>query len=81
KNSEEDDGKKPTEVDESGASDKDGKDKQATRSDTAGPSFANAAPSSLINAARTPISTANAFEEHLLNDFLLSKMHFLFHMF
>ncbi|GJX32910.1 putative ribonuclease H-like domain-containing protein [Tanacetum coccineum] len=48
---------------------------------TAGPSFANAAPSSLINAARTPISTANAFEEHLLNDFLLSKMHFLFHMF
>ncbi|GJQ88879.1 hypothetical protein Tco_0000018 [Tanacetum coccineum] len=32
---------------------------------TVGPSFANAAPSSPINAAGTPISTANAFEEHL----------------
>ncbi|GJX69815.1 putative ribonuclease H-like domain-containing protein [Tanacetum coccineum] len=32
---------------------------------TVGPSFANAAPSSSINAARTPDSTANAFEKHL----------------
>ncbi|GJZ26154.1 ribonuclease H-like domain-containing protein [Tanacetum coccineum] len=32
---------------------------------TAGPSFANAAPSSSINAAGTPDSTANAFEKHL----------------
>ncbi|GKA88282.1 ribonuclease H-like domain-containing protein [Tanacetum coccineum] len=86
-------GKKATEVDESGVSDNDGKDEQATRSEserliqkemqnehinstnsintvttpvsTAGPSFANAAPSSSINAAGTPDSTANAFEEHL----------------
>ncbi|GKE12341.1 putative ribonuclease H-like domain-containing protein, partial [Tanacetum coccineum] len=97
KNSEEDDGKKPTKVDESGASDKDGKDEQATRSEyesilqqekqnehnnstnsfnivsppvsTAGPSFANVAPSSPINAAGTPISTTNAFEEHLFEQF------------
>ncbi|GKC64901.1 putative ribonuclease H-like domain-containing protein [Tanacetum coccineum] len=86
-------GKKAIEVDESRVSDNDGKDEQATRSEserliqkemqnehinstnsintvstpvsTAGPSFANAAPSSSINAAGTPDSTANAFEEHL----------------
>ncbi|GJW97292.1 putative ribonuclease H-like domain-containing protein [Tanacetum coccineum] len=62
-------GKKAIEVDESRVSDNDGKDEQATRSDTAGPSFANAAPSSSINAARTPDSTANAFEEHLFERF------------
>ncbi|GJW57427.1 putative ribonuclease H-like domain-containing protein [Tanacetum coccineum] len=32
---------------------------------TAGPSFANAAPSSSINAVGTPVSTSNAYEEHL----------------
>ncbi|GKF16353.1 hypothetical protein Tco_0061271 [Tanacetum coccineum] len=69
-------GKKAVEVDESGVSDNDGKDEQATRITNsintvsthvsiAGPSFANAAPSSSINAAGTPDSTANAFEEHL----------------
>ncbi|GJU10139.1 hypothetical protein Tco_1132535 [Tanacetum coccineum] len=89
--------KKAIEVDESGVSDNDGKDEQATRSEserliqkemqnehinstnsintvstpvsTAGPSFANAAPSSSINAAGTPDSTANAFEEHLFERF------------
>ncbi|GJZ21028.1 putative ribonuclease H-like domain-containing protein [Tanacetum coccineum] len=85
--------KKAIEVDESGVSDNDGKDEQATRSEskrliqkemqnehinstnsintvstpvsTAGLSFANAAPSSSINVAGTPDSTASAFEEHL----------------
>nr|GEV34786.1 ribonuclease H-like domain-containing protein [Tanacetum cinerariifolium] len=47
---------------------------------TAGPSFVNAALLSPINAAGTPAST-KAFEEHLLNDFIFSKMHFLFYMF
>ncbi|GKA95138.1 putative ribonuclease H-like domain-containing protein [Tanacetum coccineum] len=89
KDSEVDAGKKAIEVDESGASDKDGKDEQATRSEserliqkekqtehinstnsfntvsTAGPSFANATPSSSINAVGTFDSTANAFEDHL----------------
>nr|GEU64763.1 ribonuclease H-like domain-containing protein [Tanacetum cinerariifolium] len=46
----------------------------------AGPSFVNAASPSPINAAGTPTST-NAFEDILLNDFLLLEMHFLFHMF
>ncbi|GJR05801.1 hypothetical protein Tco_0528785 [Tanacetum coccineum] len=32
---------------------------------TVGPSFANAAKSSSINAAGTPVSTSNAYEEHL----------------
>ncbi|GKA66294.1 putative ribonuclease H-like domain-containing protein [Tanacetum coccineum] len=88
KDSEVDAGKKAIKVDESGASDKDGKDEQATRSEserliqkekqtehinntnsfntvsTAGPSFANATPSSSINAVGTSDSTANAFEEH-----------------
>ncbi|GJU13981.1 hypothetical protein Tco_1136377 [Tanacetum coccineum] len=86
-------GKKAIKVDESGVLDNDGKDEQATRSEserliqkemhnehinstnsintvstpvsTAGPSFANAAPSSSNNAAGTPDSTTNAFEEHL----------------
>ncbi|GKE14571.1 putative ribonuclease H-like domain-containing protein [Tanacetum coccineum] len=63
KNSEEDDGKKPTKVDESGASDKDGKDEQATRSEyerllqqekqTEHPNSTNS-----INTVSTPISTA-----------------------
>ncbi|GKG21236.1 hypothetical protein Tco_0383831, partial [Tanacetum coccineum] len=35
----------------------------------AGQSFANAVPSSPINAAGTPISTSNAFEEHLFEQF------------
>ncbi|GJW34448.1 hypothetical protein Tco_0054480 [Tanacetum coccineum] len=63
-------GKKAIKVDKSEVSDNDGKDEQATRSDskrliTSGPSFAKAAPSSSINAAGTLDSTANAFEEHL----------------
>ncbi|GJS73530.1 putative ribonuclease H-like domain-containing protein [Tanacetum coccineum] len=90
KDSEEDSGIKPTEVDVSRASDKDGVDDQATRSEferllqqekqtvhpistnsinivstpvsTAGPSFTNDAPSSLVNDART-------FEEHLFEQF------------
>ncbi|GKC14010.1 putative ribonuclease H-like domain-containing protein [Tanacetum coccineum] len=57
KNSKENDGKKPTEVDESRVSDNGRQDDQAT-SYTPGPSFANVAPSSPINAAGTP-------EEHL----------------
>ncbi|GKC98242.1 hypothetical protein Tco_1168517, partial [Tanacetum coccineum] len=36
---------------------------------TAGPSFANATPSSSINAVGTSDSTANAFEEHLFERF------------
>ncbi|GJY62368.1 putative ribonuclease H-like domain-containing protein [Tanacetum coccineum] len=66
KDSEEDSGMKPTKVDVSGASDKDGEDDQATRSDThvstTGPSFTNDAPSSPVNAARTS-------EEHLFEQF------------
>ncbi|GKG23592.1 hypothetical protein Tco_0391628, partial [Tanacetum coccineum] len=66
KDSEEDAGVKPTKVDESEASDKDGKDDQDTRSDTpvstAKPSFTNDAPSSPVNAARTS-------EEHLFEQF------------
>ncbi|GKB84204.1 putative ribonuclease H-like domain-containing protein [Tanacetum coccineum] len=67
--SEEDAEEKPTEMDENGASGKDGKDDQATRSDTpvsaAGPSFTNDDPSSLVNAAEA----SNAFEDHLFERF------------
>ncbi|GJY74358.1 putative ribonuclease H-like domain-containing protein [Tanacetum coccineum] len=60
---------KPIEVDESGASDKDGEDDQATRSVTpvsaAGPSFTNDDPSSPVNAAEA----SNAFKEHLFERF------------
>ncbi|GJX49900.1 putative ribonuclease H-like domain-containing protein [Tanacetum coccineum] len=65
KDSEEDSGMNPTEVDVNGASDKDGEDDQATKItpvSTAGPSFTNDAPSSPVNAART-------FEEHLFEKF------------
>ncbi|GJT02955.1 putative ribonuclease H-like domain-containing protein [Tanacetum coccineum] len=69
KDSEEDSGMKPTEVDESGASDKDREDDQAIRSDThvsaAGPFFTNDDPSSPVNAAEA----CNAFEEHLFEQF------------
>ncbi|GKA36014.1 ribonuclease H-like domain-containing protein [Tanacetum coccineum] len=67
--SEEDAEEKPTEMDENGASDKDRKDDQATRSDTpvsaAGPSFTNDNPSSPVNTAEA----YNAFEEHLFERF------------
>ncbi|GJT39024.1 putative ribonuclease H-like domain-containing protein [Tanacetum coccineum] len=63
KDSEEDSGMKPTEVDESGASDKDGEDDQATRSEferllqqekqTVHPNSTNS-----INTVSTPVSTA-----------------------
>ncbi|GJX98454.1 retrovirus-related pol polyprotein from transposon TNT 1-94, partial [Tanacetum coccineum] len=60
--SKEDAEEKPTEMDENGASDKDGKDDQATRSDTpvsaVGPSITNDDPSSPVNAAES----SNAFE-------------------
>ncbi|GKE58282.1 hypothetical protein Tco_1497467 [Tanacetum coccineum] len=62
KDCEEDSGMKPTKMDESRALNKDGEDDQATRSNTAGPSFTNDAPSSPVNAART-------FEEHLFEQF------------
>ncbi|GKB62923.1 hypothetical protein Tco_0919109 [Tanacetum coccineum] len=71
--SEKDAKEKTTEMDESGASDKDEKDEQATRSEfestpvsTTGPSFTNDAPSSPVNAARTS-------EEHLFEQFSLFK--------
>ncbi|GJR91353.1 putative ribonuclease H-like domain-containing protein [Tanacetum coccineum] len=67
--SEEDAEENPTEMDENGASDKDGNNDQSTRSDTpvsaAGPSFINDDPSSLVNAAEV----SNAFEEHLFERF------------
>ncbi|GJZ44328.1 putative ribonuclease H-like domain-containing protein [Tanacetum coccineum] len=67
--SEEDAKEKPTEMDKSGALDKDGEDDQATRSDTpvstAGPSCINDDPSSPVNAAEA----SNAFEEHLFKRF------------
>ncbi|GKD60953.1 putative ribonuclease H-like domain-containing protein, partial [Tanacetum coccineum] len=66
KDSEEDSGMKPTEMDVSGALNKDGKDDQATRSDTpistTGTYFTNDAPSSPVNDARTS-------EEHLFEQF------------
>ncbi|GKB51211.1 putative ribonuclease H-like domain-containing protein [Tanacetum coccineum] len=92
KDSDDDAGNKPTEVDENEASDNGEHNEQAIRSklerllqqekqtehinstnnfntvclpvSTAGPSYANTAPSSLINAAGTPATTSNAFEEH-----------------
>ncbi|GJR28103.1 putative ribonuclease H-like domain-containing protein [Tanacetum coccineum] len=67
--SDEDAEEKTTEMDESGASDKDKKDDQATRSDTpvsaARPSFTNDDPSSPVNAAEA----SNAFKEHLFEIF------------
>ncbi|GJR46093.1 putative ribonuclease H-like domain-containing protein [Tanacetum coccineum] len=97
KDGEENDGKKPTGVDENEASDNDGQDDQATRSklerllqqekqtehnnttnsistisipvSTAGPSFTDNVPSSPVNTAGPPDSTANAFEEHLFERF------------
>ncbi|GJV44399.1 putative ribonuclease H-like domain-containing protein [Tanacetum coccineum] len=67
--SEEDAEEKTTKMDENGASDKDGKDDQATRSDTsvsvARPSFTNDDPSSPVNIAEA----SNAFEEHLFERF------------
>ncbi|GKA89066.1 putative ribonuclease H-like domain-containing protein [Tanacetum coccineum] len=69
KDSEEDDGMKPIEVNESGPSDIGEEDDQDTRSDTpvstAGPSLDNTVGPSLHNTAGTIDSTANAFEEHL----------------
>ncbi|GJV74675.1 putative ribonuclease H-like domain-containing protein [Tanacetum coccineum] len=66
KDSEEDSRMKPTKVDVIRASNKDGEDDQATRSDTlvstVGPSFTNDAPSSPVNDARTS-------EEHLFEQF------------
>ncbi|GJT74707.1 putative ribonuclease H-like domain-containing protein [Tanacetum coccineum] len=63
--SEEDAEEKPTEIEENGASDKDGKDDQATKMLLAGPSFTNDDPSSPVNAAEA----SNAFEEHLFEIF------------
>ncbi|GJV48710.1 putative ribonuclease H-like domain-containing protein, partial [Tanacetum coccineum] len=65
KDSEEDAGVKPTEVDESEASDKDGKVEQDSRSNTAGPSFSNDDPSSPVNVAEA----SNAFENRLFELF------------
>ncbi|GJT51510.1 hypothetical protein Tco_0977667 [Tanacetum coccineum] len=62
---EEDVKEKTTEMDESGASNKDGKDDQATRSDTpvstTGPFYTDDDLSSPVNATEA----SNAFEEHL----------------
>ncbi|GKA59108.1 retrovirus-related pol polyprotein from transposon TNT 1-94, partial [Tanacetum coccineum] len=94
KDSEGDAGMKPTEVDERGASDKNEKDAQDTRSEserlnqremqtehtnsintvstpvsTAGPSFDNVVPSPPVNTVGPSVSTANAFEEHLFEQF------------
>ncbi|GJZ04872.1 ribonuclease H-like domain-containing protein [Tanacetum coccineum] len=63
--SKEDAEEKPTEIDESGALDKDGKDEQAIRSNTAGPSCTDDDLSSLVNA----VEASNAFEEHLFEQF------------
>ncbi|GJY79103.1 putative ribonuclease H-like domain-containing protein, partial [Tanacetum coccineum] len=65
KDSKEDSKMKPTEVDESGALDKDGEDDQATRISAAGPSFTNDDPSSPVNVDEV----SNAFEEHLFDRF------------
>ncbi|GJR20441.1 ribonuclease H-like domain-containing protein [Tanacetum coccineum] len=62
KDSKEDAGMKPTEVDECEASDKDGKDKQDIRISNVGPSFTNDAPSSPVDYARTS-------KEHLFSQF------------
>ncbi|GJX27335.1 putative ribonuclease H-like domain-containing protein [Tanacetum coccineum] len=63
--SEEDAKENTTEMDESGASDKDGEDDQATRISTAVPSCTDDDLSSLVNAAEA----SNAFEEHLFEQF------------
>ncbi|GKE71369.1 hypothetical protein Tco_1529441, partial [Tanacetum coccineum] len=64
--SDEDPKEKPTKMDESGASDKDGKDDQATRIQwNAGPSCTDDDLSSPVNAAKA----SNAFEEHLFEQF------------
>ncbi|GKA65492.1 putative ribonuclease H-like domain-containing protein, partial [Tanacetum coccineum] len=63
--SEEDAEEKPTEMDESGASDKDGEDDQATRCDIARPSCTDDDPSSPVNT----IEASNALEEHLFERF------------
>ncbi|GJY59884.1 putative ribonuclease H-like domain-containing protein [Tanacetum coccineum] len=72
KDSKEDAGMKPKDVDESEALDKDREDEQDTRSEfestpvsTVGPSFTNDDQSSPINAAEA----SNAFEEHLFERF------------
>ncbi|GKB59273.1 ribonuclease H-like domain-containing protein [Tanacetum coccineum] len=65
KDSEEDTGVKPSELDESEALDKDRKDDQDTGSDAAGPSFTNDDQSSPVNVAEA----SNAFEEHLFERF------------
>ncbi|GJS98355.1 ribonuclease H-like domain-containing protein [Tanacetum coccineum] len=65
KDSEEDVGIKPTEVDESGSSNKGEEDEQGTISDVAGSSFTNDDPSSPVNAAKA----SNAFEDHLFEQF------------
>ncbi|GJY65686.1 hypothetical protein Tco_0467924 [Tanacetum coccineum] len=65
KDSKEDSGMKPTEVDESRALDKDGEDDQATRSKFERPSCTDDDPSSPVNAAEA----SNEFEEHLFERF------------
>ncbi|GKC67238.1 putative ribonuclease H-like domain-containing protein [Tanacetum coccineum] len=65
KDSEEDVGMNPIEVNESGAFDKGEEDEHDTRSDTTGPSFTNDDPSSPVNAAEA----SNAFEDHLFEQF------------
>ncbi|GJU52895.1 putative ribonuclease H-like domain-containing protein [Tanacetum coccineum] len=65
KDSEEDARVKSTEVDESEALNKDGKDEQDSRSDTIEPFFTNDDPSSPVNAAEA----SNAFEDHLFEQF------------
>ncbi|GJX99206.1 ribonuclease H-like domain-containing protein [Tanacetum coccineum] len=73
RDSEGDAGIKPTEMDERGASDKNEKDAQDTRSDThvttAGPTFDNVVASPLVNTAGPSVSTTNAFKEHLFERF------------
>ncbi|GJU56921.1 putative ribonuclease H-like domain-containing protein [Tanacetum coccineum] len=66
KDSKEDAGVKPTKVDESEASDKDGKDKQDSRSDTL---VSTAEPSSTFDAPSSPVNAAKTYEEHLIEQF------------
>ncbi|GKF65844.1 hypothetical protein Tco_0192361, partial [Tanacetum coccineum] len=77
KDSEGDTGMKPTEVDERGASNKNEKNAQDTRSDTpvstAEPSFDNVVPSPPVNTVGPSVSTANAFKEHLIEQFSTFK--------
>ncbi|GJV19615.1 putative ribonuclease H-like domain-containing protein [Tanacetum coccineum] len=60
---------KPTEVDENEASDTSGKDDEATRIDTVGPTVDTVVPSPPVNTAGPSGSTTNAFEEHLFERF------------